>query len=1271
MIFSKFFIIFPKFQNFISKKKNFRTNPIGNGQRIGVQGDGTLEIQAVRASDVGSYSCMVTSPGGNETRSARLSVIELPFAPTNIKADRLDTQTQRAVNISWTPGFDGNSPVVKFIVQKREVPELGPVPDPLLNWITELSNVSSNQRWILLTNLKAASTYQFRVSAVNSVGEGSPSEPSLSIRLPQESPSGPPLGFVGSARSSSEIITQWQPPLEEHRNGQILGYIIRYRLFGYNESPWTQRNITNEAQRNYLIQELITWKDYIVQIAAYNNMGVGAFTTGAKIKTKEGIPEAAPTMVRVDSINSTAILVWWKPPNPQQINGINQGYKIQAWRQELIEDIFQDIEYRMITVPPSLLDPLAEQQAIMNDLEKFTEYNVTVLCFTDPGDGIKSESVFVKTNEDVPDEITGLQFDDVSDRAVTVMWAKPKNSNGILTGYQVRYQIKDQPNTLKIVNLTAEETSLQVTQLVATTHYWFEITSWTSIGSGPPKTATIQSGVEPVLPQPPTQLALSNIEAFSVVLQFTPGFDGNSSITKWIVEAQTSRNLTWFTVYQVTDPEACTLTVDGLVPFTLYRLRIIATNVVGPSNASESTKDFQTIQARPMHHPLNVTVRAMSAMELRVRWIPLQQSEWYGNPRGYNITYRIIDSDSKKSSLSVLIQDHTQNSHVLDNLDKWTVYEIVMNSCNDVGCSEDSPVAIERTREAVPSMGPVRVEANSTSSTTIVVRWDEVQKNQRNGQIDGYKVFYGAAGRGPVKHKTIENNSTFTFTLTELKKFIVYHIQVLAYTRLGDGSLSVPPIRVQTYEDTPGSPSNVSFPDVSFSTARIIWDVPEEPNGEILAYKVTYSLNGSVNLNYSREFPPSDRTYRATQLLAERYYTFSVTAQTRLGWGNTASVLVYTTNNRERPQSPSVPQISRSQVQAHQITFSWTPGRDGFAPLRYYTVQLRENEGPWNSFSERVDPSVTSYTAINLKPHTSYQFRIQATNDLGPSTFSRESIDVRTLPAAPSDEINGLQVVPITTTSVRVNWIPLEKSAWHGDAETGGYRILFQPISDFPTALQATPKQDVMKINADTVILTDLVQDRNYEIVVLPFNSQGTGPASPPVAVYVGEAVPTGEPLSVVGESKSSTEVRLTWKAPQQSMQNGDLLGYKIFYLVTYSPQELEDGRKFEEEIEVVPASLTAYSLVFLDKFTEYRIQILAFNPAGDGPRSKAIIVKTLQGLPGQPNLLRFDEITMQSMKVSWNPPKKINGEILGYIVTYETTEENESELLLKFLFFF
>ncbi|KAL0272261.1 UNVERIFIED_CONTAM: hypothetical protein PYX00_005306 [Menopon gallinae] len=1207
----------------------------GGNSRRSIHQDGTLEIQAVRASDVGEYSCILRSLGGNETRTAKLNVIELPFAPTNVHADRLASVSQRAVNVSWTPGFDGNSPILKYIIQKREVSDLGT--EILVNWTTELSNVSSEQRWVLLTNLRAAASYQFRVYAVNSVGEGPPSEASNLVILPQEAPSGPPLGFVGSARSSSEIIVQWQPPLEEHRNGIILGYIIRYRLSGYNESPWTLRNITNEAQKNYLIPDLITWKDYTVEIAAYNNKGVGVFSRGINIKTREGVPEAAPNNIRAVAVNSTAVRVWWNPPNPQKINGINQGYKLQAWKGA--------VEAKSMTVPPSLFDPLAEQTAVMSGLQKFTEYNVTVLCFTDPGDGKRSPPVFVKTKEDVPEEVSSLQFTDISDRSVKVQWTPPEQTNGILRGYTLMYMMKDKPETTKVLNFTSEVHSYNVEQLQATTHYKFDVSAFTSVGSGPAKVATIQSGVEPVLPEPPTRLAVTNIEAFSVVLQFTPGFDGNSSITKWIVEGQTARNSSWFTVFEVSDPDASTVTVTDLVPFTTYRLRLIARNVVGSSEPSEPTKEFQTIQAPPAHPPRNVTVRAMSATELRVRWIPLQQIEWFGNPRGYNITYVEVSTGKTRS---VVIEDHTANSHILEHLEEYALYEITMSSFNDVGNSDRSPTAVERTRESVPSFGPMNVEANATSSTTIVVKWGEVPKEHQNGLIEGYKVYYTANARTPFLFKSIPNNMTYTTTLTELRKYVVYHIQVMAFTRLGDGALSTPPVRVQTFEDVPGPPSNVSFPDVSFSTARIIWDVPYEPNGEILAYRVNYHLDSFPNMNFSREFPPSDRTFRATGLDAEQYYLFSVTAQTRFGWGKTAYALVFTTNNRETPQPPSVPQISRSQVQSERLTFSWTPGRDGFAPLRYYTVQQMEGSGPWVSVPERVDPQLTSYTVSGLKPFTTYKFRIQANNDIGPSGWSPESVEIRTLPAAPSKGVTNLKVVPITTTSVRVHWTPVDGMYWSGDQDTGGYRVIYQPESDFPTALQATPKEDVYGVKKDMIVLTDLTRDKNYEIVVVPFNSQGDGPPSPPVTVYVGEAVPTGEPRGLECEPVSSTEVRLKWLPPVQSQQNGDLLGYKIFYLVIDSPQEFD--RKTEEEIEVVPATYQSHNLVFLDKFTEYRIQMLAFNPAGDGPRSAPVTVKTLQGLPGPPIDLSFNDITMSSLRVSWNPPKMRNGLIVGIL---------------------
>jgi protein sidekick len=66
---------------------------------------------------------------------------------------------------------------------------------------------------------------------------------------------------------------------------------------------------------------------------------------------------------------------------------------------------------------------------------------------------------------------------------------------------------------------------------------------------------------------------------------------------------------------------------------------------------------------------------------------------------------------------------------------------------------------------------------------------------------------------------------------------------------------------------------------------------------------------------------------------------------------------------------------------------------------RYYIVEFNEGESHWQRISERVSPTGTSYTAKNLKPYTSYRFRIQATNDIGSSSFSQESNITWTMPA--------------------------------------------------------------------------------------------------------------------------------------------------------------------------------------------------------------------------------------------------------------------------------
>jgi protein sidekick len=65
----------------------------------------------------------------------------------------------------------------------------------------------------------------------------------------------------------------------------------------------------------------------------------------------------------------------------------------------------------------------------------------------------------------VPDEVSNLRFDEISDRSVRVSWSPPEKNNGILTGYTVRWSVKDMPHTIKVKNVSSDLTNLVVNSL--------------------------------------------------------------------------------------------------------------------------------------------------------------------------------------------------------------------------------------------------------------------------------------------------------------------------------------------------------------------------------------------------------------------------------------------------------------------------------------------------------------------------------------------------------------------------------------------------------------------------------------------------------------------------------------------------------------------------------------------------------------------------------------------------------------------------------------
>ena len=67
------------------------------------------------------------------------------------------------------------------------------------------------------------------------------------------------------------------------------------------------------------------------------------------------------------------------------------------------------------------------------------------------------------------------------------------------------------------------------------------------------------------------------------------------------------------------------------------------------------------------------------------------------------------------------------------------------------------------------------------------MQWDEVPKEKRNGEIQGYKVLCSDAGE--PKPIPVDASKKETL-LTDLRWSTVYTIEVLAFTGAGDGQVS-------------------------------------------------------------------------------------------------------------------------------------------------------------------------------------------------------------------------------------------------------------------------------------------------------------------------------------------------------------------------------------------------------------------------------------------------------------------------------------------------
>ncbi|XP_069045893.1 cell adhesion molecule DSCAM isoform X3 [Lepisosteus oculatus] len=517
-------------------------------------------------------------------------------------------------------------------------------------------------------------------------------------------------------------------------------------------------------------------------------------------------------------------------------------------------------------------------------------------------------------------------------------------------------------------------------------------------------------------PPDPPEVEIRDVRDRSIALRWTMGFDGNSPITGYDIECK-NKSDSWDSVQRTKDvsPQLNQATIIELHPSSTYSIRMYAKNRIGKSEASNELT-ITTEEAAPDGPPQDVQLDPISSQSIKVTWKAPKKHLQNGMIRGYQIGYREYSTGGNyQFKIKNIETTGDSEVHTLDNLKKFTQYGVVVQACNRAGTGPSSQELIVTTLEDVPSRPPENMQGTATSPETISLSWSTPPKEALNGILQGFRVIYWAnlpdGELGEIRNVTTTQPS---LELDGLEKYTNYSIQVLAFTRAGDGVRSEQ-IFIRTKEDVPGPPGGVKAAAASNSVVFVSWLPPLKLNGIIRKYTLVCS-NPYPTVISEFEASPDVFFYRIPNLTRNRQYSIWVVAVTAAGRGNASDIVTV---------EPLAKAPARILTFSGTVTTPWM--RDIVLPCKAVgdpppTVKwLKESNGtpaPVLIDGRRSIYGNGSFVIRTVKAEDSGYYSCVASNNWGSDQIVL-NLQVQVPPDQPR-----LTVSKTTSSSITLSWIP-------------------------------------------------------------------------------------------------------------------------------------------------------------------------------------------------------------------------------------------------------
>ncbi|KAG7177304.1 sidekick-1-like 2, partial [Homarus americanus] len=329
-------------------------------------------------------------------------------------------------------------------------------------------------------------------------------------------------------------------------------------------------------------------------------------------------------------------------------------------------------------------------------------------------------------------------------------------------------------------------------------------------------------------------------------------------------------------------------------------------------------------------------LKEFKATSYSINWTPKDHGGTYTMDGGNNISYTITDLQP--------CTDYTVTVQPMKNSSK-----------------EGLPLtATTTTTIADPDPKLKVVTVKSQSSTQLFVNWTAAQ-GVGNCCVT-YLITWGPASKAHGGGSA--TTTSLNYSITQLDTWTIYHVCVAAQTRTDYNKDTCADGR--TDEDAPGPPVITSVVSSSFSSIRVSWSSPENPNGIITKYNVSWTWEGNKDHDITNDTTTS---CTITDLTPCTNYSVTVTATTSKGYGPESKAATGTTHSKD-PDPVTGVNVNNYTDNSTLLDVSWSEVQDvGNCDVTYKITWSPASNGDG---SNTTTTTSLSYIITQLEAWTTY-----------------------------------------------------------------------------------------------------------------------------------------------------------------------------------------------------------------------------------------------------------------------------------------------------------